>query len=114
MEPIDTYRGEASKDLISVMDKYLEVSEQIRELEREKKACAAALMSAIEEAPDQKFEYGGGGVCFKIQSRISYSFSPSIVGIEAQLKAEKKAEIESGIAAVKSHTTFIKAERLRR
>ena len=111
---IDSYRGEASQDLLDVMDKYLSLSGQIKELEQQKKALSKQIGTAIEDAPKQRFEHLAGGVAFVIRNRITYTYSPSIAGIEAQLKAEKQAEIDAGIAAVKNHTWFVTTERLQR
>ena len=114
MEKIDPYRGEASKDLLDKMDEYLMIGDQIKELERQKKALSVEIGTAIEDTPEQKFEHVAGGVAFVIRNKITYTYSPAIAGMDAQLNAAKKDEEASGVAAVKSHTWFVTTQRLGR
>jgi len=114
LEVIDPYRGEASQDLFTAMDRYLELSEQIREMENEKKALGVAIGTAIEDTPEQRFEHKAANVAFLIRNRITYDYSPAVAGMEAQLKAAKKEEENNGTASVKKHTWFVTTQRVTR
>lgn len=81
-----------------LLDRYIEIKQQLSELEEELESLKGPLLDALMEEPDSRAEYHG--FQFKIQYRKTYSYSEKVKELEDILKKAREHEKSSGIAEV--------------
>lgn len=87
-------------------ERYCEIKELIKTLEEEVEKLKPNVITFIEENANDGKKYTNKNICAWITNRAYYEHSQAIKDMEKELKKAKKNEISSGIAQVKSYTTY--------
>jgi hypothetical protein len=88
------------------LERYVEVKNLIKELESEVDMLKPNVISYIEDNSNDGNKYVGKKFRAYIQRRANYSYSSKVQKLEAQLKGQKKKEVEDGVAVVESYTVY--------
>ena len=81
-----------------ILDRYIEIKQQISELEEELESLKGPLLDALMEEPETRADYHG--FQFKIQFRKTYSYSDKVKELEGILKKAREHEKSAGIAEI--------------
>lgn len=91
------------------IEEYVKIEQQIAELEVRKDELKEALMDSIDENGGEALvtEFGS----FRLGQRKTYTYSPAVNELEANLKQVKKDEEASGLAEVKSWSRYLRFDK---
>lgn len=85
-------------DILTKIQKYAELKQQIKDLEKQIEVLATDVASEIAVEYDGRFESELG--TFQIQMRKVWEFSPAVTEIEEEVKKQKKLEKFNGTAKI--------------
>ena len=87
------------------LQRYLELKAEIKRLYAELKELQPLILAALFEEPHQQTTYQGFELT--IGERRTWDYSPKVKALQDELKALKKHEESTGLAAIKRHTSFV-------
>ena len=88
-----------------VLERYVELKEQIGKLEDELEGLKEKVFQVVEASKDNRLEFGA--FTFKSQKRPKYKFSAEYEAKDRELKALKKSEIEDEIATIEGYSEYV-------
>ena len=98
------YRRLTMNDHRHDLERYIELRRQIAALEAEVDALKPTIAAHVHEVGD-KLQFGG--YIFRSQVSRSWNYSDAVAGLQKQLRAVKRKEVEQGVATIKKETRFV-------